>query len=101
MSDDAHHNRHRAIELLRRVVAANLAERFKLMQICPRDAAANYPAFENLVEFGYIERVVEAVGVWHYRLTPAAHAVHAGEPLLFGEGYLTTDREYQPATRGT
>lgn len=101
MPDDSiQHIRRSALILLQRIVAAGLAERFQLRDVCPTDCCQFWPALDNLTEWGHCERITERVGRWHYRLTPLAHAALAGEPISFGVGYATPNREYVPVSRG-
>lgn len=85
-----------AKELLRRVTAAGLADRFQLRQVCPRDASAHLGAFDALVEYDLVERVTEGCGAWHYRLTAAGRQAAAAEgPLRFTRAW--TDATPKPA----
>jgi hypothetical protein len=87
-----------AKELLRRVLAAGLADRFQLRQVCPTAACLYLGAFEHLVEYGLVERVTERCGSWHYRLTAAGREAAAAEgPLRFRKAW--TDETPKPANR--
>lgn len=68
-------------KLLARVAAAGGADRFRLRDVCPRDACAFACALDVLLEMGLAERVTEPNCRWHYRLTAAGRAVAGGAAM--------------------
>jgi hypothetical protein len=59
-----------ARDLLRRIVATGLADRFAFADVAPpRERTFSYVAFERLLHAGLIDRVPVSCGVWHYRVT--------------------------------
>ena len=89
-----------ATALLKRIGAHPSPERFRLRDVCPRDATRFDHALEQLVEWGYVERVTERVGVWHYRVTDKGRSVIAGtERVRLGENYVFPARGYEPIHR--
>ncbi len=89
-----------ALRILRRIAALPTPERFGLRDACPGDAARLVVAFDTLLEFGFVERVVEGCGVWHYRLTAKGVAAVASGAVDFARGYEVTAREEPAAATG-
>ena len=56
-------------DLLRRVLAAEKADGFRLMEVVRRKAGHYLAALEDGLERGIFERVPVKLGVWFYRLT--------------------------------
>lgn len=86
-----------AAELLRRIAALPDPERFQLRDACPGDAARLAVTFDALLEFGFVERVAEGCGRWHYRLTAKGREAAETGRLTFERGYEVADRGEVPA----
>jgi hypothetical protein len=87
----------RANDLLRRVAELPDPSRFAFRDLGSCGGPRYLNTFESLVEFGYIERVAEAVGQWFYRLTPKGQAVVAGENSVRFSGEIRLrERGYEP-----
>lgn len=85
-----------AAELLRRVTALPDPQRWQYRDVCPVDGTRFTQALGQLVEWGYVERVVEPRCRWHYRLTPKGRRAASGEERLsFGDGIAYPVRVYE------
>ncbi len=89
-----------ALKILRRIAALPTPERFGLRDACPQDAARLSTAFDTLLEFGFVERVVEGCGRWHYRLTAKGRGAVESGVVDFARGYEVTPREEPAAATG-
>jgi hypothetical protein len=81
-------------ELLRRVAAAGVGDRFAFRDVCPLDANRYAVALEIAIDCGFIARVTDGrCGKWFLRLTDAGkEAARSGKvngpaaiPATFGE----------------
>jgi hypothetical protein len=89
------------LELLRRVVAAGKSGWFQLAEVAPREMARFVGPLTNLVDRGFVERVTEGCGRWHYRLTAAGlHAVRIGR-LPQPDSYPGRMSEVEPTPTDT
>lgn len=88
-------------ELLKQIHESGKGERFKLAELQPAKAASYSCAFDNLLEFGYAERVQVRCGEWYYRITPKGIAVAEGNAgLLLGDAGSNRDSQTEPTQLG-
>jgi hypothetical protein len=88
------------VELLRRITAAGLADRFTLRAVCPRDASFFDLGLEHLIARGLAEVVTEGCGRWHYRLTEAGRSAAAAGVIPPPPVMRTPERIMEPTHVG-